>query len=265
MSDTPITKGLFDDSDWNEDIRAAKGFMNFRDGALWASMMFEYETRMHVIRNTGGSLDTLSSTIEAAVKKNPRIRLVIAGCFQELTGGVKALMGQIIEGRGQPPLGNSRPTRARLCYDRNIRTESSPFHFGIGDPFVGRDAGAGGLCPMLLTDDSVYPPSRQTFLTDPFFQGLDKESPGTGRTFIARNRRKALLLAIVQPHASRPGRILSSFMTKLREAGVDDAVSLDGSDSVFFFFNGVWAVGPPPTHKDVRNVTAIGFSYDPFT
>jgi hypothetical protein len=79
MSEVAIGKGLFTNADWLNDIRNAKGFVNFNDGPLWASMMFECETKMHLIRNKGGTSSTLTDTVEKAVKDNPRIRLVIAG------------------------------------------------------------------------------------------------------------------------------------------------------------------------------------------
>src|SRR5262249_15604389 len=146
-----IGKGNFreGDVDFTDQIRNANGFYNFHDGPLLACMMFEYETKMHVIRRIGGPL---SDTVEPAAKDNPRIQLVSPGCFQSYLdlseNGRVQLMGQIVEGPGQPVLGNPRPTRARLCYKQSLREESnSPFHFGIGNPSPAWDAGASGLCP----------------------------------------------------------------------------------------------------------------------
>jgi hypothetical protein len=219
---------------------------------------------MHVIRNTGGVGSALSDAIKQAVKTNPRIRLVITGCFQEFT----ELMGQICEGPGKPLVGSTRPGRAYVGYRQISRMNGSPFFFDIGNLETSYDAGASGLCPMMMmTDDSEYPTKKNAFETHEMFVAGEKAGNGSGRTILARQRGKwgeGLLLAIVQPH-HKPGNLnLSLLLEKVKRAGFDDAVAFDGSDSVFCYSNGYWAVGPPPPEKNYRNITAIGFSYDPF-
>src|SRR5262245_43268526 len=103
------------DVDWTNEIRNHTGFYNFTDGNLQACLMFEGETRMHIIRNMDPESE-LTDAINKAVKADPRIRRVIAGCFQDVTGGVNALMGQIVDGPGRPLLGERRPTRAYVGY-----------------------------------------------------------------------------------------------------------------------------------------------------
>jgi hypothetical protein len=100
----------------------------------------------------------------------------------------------------------------------------------------------------------------------PFFKSPDRYPSSTGRTLVARNASEGQLLVAVQPdrHFFSPGgnTSLKDLTKKPLGAGATDAVGLDGSASVFVFFAGGFLL-KPTADKDVRNLTACGFSYEP--
>jgi hypothetical protein len=151
---------------------------------------------------------------------------------------------------------------------RKSFTPPSPFFINQGDTAsgyetasLGIDSGFSGLIPMILGKAAVG-------RSNEVFKNAVPDL-AIGRTVIARHSQSGLLLIAVQPHHNRvaayfggSGYSLDALLDKLVAAGADDAVSSDGSDSVFVNYRKAW-VFRPSDRKDQINITAIGFSYDP--
>ena len=266
-----IGKGLFNRALWEPKIRAGKGFAHFTDGGLLCFMMLQQQTQLHVL---GFDLSKkLTAVIEEQTKPPSQVELVIPGMFQETGRSEGALMGHAYTGVGAGSLikGNkTRPDRGCLIYMASVRAMGGTgWGIGLGDTLDGTavsdtDAGFTGLIPII--DTPVGGPSK-TFESNEMFQSASPRSGGVGRTIVASGP-DGLLLAVVQPHGfwgrlGGGGFDLLQLNSKLVDAGADEAVGLDGSDSVFVYFRRSFMLELSSSAKNNRNITATGFSFIP--
>ena len=103
-----------------------------------------------------------------------------------------------------------------------------------------------------------------------FYQGQARTQKLTGQTFVAtspeltlRNSfgsitKARLVLIMVKPDDVAPGEKLDDIRDKIFDAGFEDAVFLDGSDSTFWSFNGKVRVKQGKTKNQVTSV-GLGF------
>jgi len=264
----PIAKGLFNRSTWESKILAGKGFAHFVDGDLLCFMMLPEKTRLHVVGLDLGRA-SLTEMVDDQTKPPSPIELVIAGMFQG-DRSESELLGHAYTGVGAKVRGTkTRDTRGSLVFMSSVRAlGASGWGLGLGDTAAAMtvsdiDAGFTGLIPMI---DTPLGGPVKTFEKDEMFQAASPNGRGVGRTIVAMCRDE-LLLAVVQPEgafgrAMGFGLTLPQLMNKLVDAGADEAVGLDGSDSVFVKFHGSYMLRPGG-RKNRRNITATGFSFIP--
>jgi hypothetical protein len=160
-------------------------------------------------------------------------------------------MGIIQDGTNR--FGETRPTRAFLTFTTTGGTgPASPkvYSLGIGDPPSGVNAGFGGLGAMILKRTKIPAGTAALAGADSFYNSQANTGLLTGQTFVALSPQLTLrvsfgsvssvrlVLVMVKPDNQPPGMGLNAIRDKIFDAGFEDAVFLDGSDSVFWNLNG---------------------------
>ncbi len=79
-----------------------------------------------------------------------------------------------------------------------------------------------------------------------------------GKTVVAHCKAQKKLLVLGQRDGASTGITLDNLRNKLAGVGVDDAVFLDGSDSVTFFAKGTLQISPG-TNKNRTIPAGLGF------
>lgn len=263
-----ITTGFFSATDWRRSIIAAEGFFDFTDGALQCVMLIDDFVSMRVIRRT--ALEFFATTVDNAVSADPLLKLVIngsygdnhsaTGAFARLLGSgplaadQQEIMGHVVQG-GVNVTGISRARRAFFAFDHTLRTQAPVCFFGSGDPPTSADAALGGLGPLLI--DGTTFDNR-----DLWYASLNAFAPQTGRMGIASSTASGLTLVFAQPQGTRPGITVDQLRDKLSAAAFDNAVLLDGSDSVMLTRDGVRRI-PQGSFKNRVTSVGLGFFYAP--
>lgn len=261
-----VGKGLFDRTVWETRVLAGGGIADFKDNELLCFMMLEKQTRLHAIGLDPSKTKLTAMVDDAVADPTKKIHLAVSGAFQLPGRSEGSLMGHVYQGvggrvRGAPASG----TRGFLVYNKAFAAFQAPIQFGQGDTAAGFssaslfDAGFTGLIPLVMGKSAVG-------AANDLFQSA---SPGSaiGRTVVAHHSQSGLLLVVVNKHPflgrfGGSGPNLFQLMGKLVDAGADDAVSSDGSDSVFVNFRKAF-VERPSDRKDGINITAMGFSFEP--
>jgi hypothetical protein len=147
-----------------------------------------------------------------------------------------------------------------------VQTPTEAYSFGRGNPPVGGSITAmGGLTPMIIgglkygTGNKYAPgvPAGAPAKGEPaaqykpyLIQRNDERYAGQAAKMAARGGKAAValcrsaktLLALVVPHNSKTGLSADSLRDKLAAVGVEDALMLDGSDSVMLMVNSAWQI-----------------------
>jgi hypothetical protein len=173
---------------------------------------------------------------------------------------------------------------AQIMLPAAKRGSAGPLSFvaGFGDPPTGPDlrAAVGGVGPLIIGglsygSGNIYkpgapgsPPSSgappaadMPFLTqrnNNTFSSAEGRSPATGKTILASSFATRKLIVIVQPDGAA-GMSYASIRDNLLKLWVDQAVFLDGSDSVFMYTGGRF-IAAPGTYKNDLDTVAIGFT-----
>jgi hypothetical protein len=275
MTDRAIDAGFWTAPDWNGDISAAAtpGFAFFTDGDMQYVVTRASRCEMDVIHRT--SKEFFSKTVEdicasavpsAAIDGSFGDGSMISKGFNWSSSGpldpdVLELMGDVVIDRVRIGLSNTRNTRAFLAYDVSSATVSRKYHFGMGDPPVDARAALGGLGPVII-GGRVFSANR----SDPNFHQWYMDQAvlpaASGKVLVAISPDERFLLLLVHPHATSSPLKLDAIRDKLVLAGTQNAVFLDGSDSVMLFVAGDWKVRQglaAGSYKD--RVTSIGLRF----
>ena len=154
---------------------------------------------------------------------------------------------------------------------------------GFGDPPVNPNtmAAVGGAGPMIIDglkygDQNVAdksaplplpltgepPAADKPFMrqrSNTTFTSAESRPAETGKTILGFCSKQGRIIVIVQPHGGSSGTSYASIRDRLAALGVDHSVFLDGSDSVFMWHDGKFAVSPA-RYKDNLNTVAVGFT-----
>jgi hypothetical protein len=267
MANFTITTGFLTSTDWRSLIIAAGGFFDFTDGALQCVMLIDDFLSMQVIRRT--ALEFFETTVDNAVKADPRLKLIIngsygdnqtrSGAFSRLFGSdpidanLQEVMGDVIRS-GSKVAGTPRSSRAFMAFDHTLRTQAPVCFFGIGNPPSTADAALGGLGQIVIG-------STKSDNADPWYAALNAFAPQTGRIGIASSVTTGLILVFAQPQGTKPGLTLDKLRDKLSDAGFEDAVLLDGSDSVMLTRDGTTLIRQGSFKNRVTSI-GLGFFYE---
>ncbi len=281
-----IKKGFFADHDWKGDLGNSP-ILEFVDGPLVYAVLTNSQ-HMRVISRAFRV--AFHKTIERNILVNGH-SLAISGCFADnhswsnrigigtdlLTSGTTEPHSQTYMGiaiGSQVPfgkIGESRPTRAFLRWSNMA---GSLLDIGIGDPSgpsslagIPFTEALGGLGGVILGGKKI--PSG-----DPAHVGVDTWyrtqansgkglaghclvgiSPVLSNLPLAFGDSKLVLVLVKQQGLAIS---LDTIRDKLFDAGFENAVFLDGSDSVFYNLNGNWRLTQGP-FKDL--VTSIGLQF----
>jgi len=151
------------------------------------------------------------------------------------------------------------------------------YQFGFGDPPLRASRAVGGLGPLII-DGLPYgvgnlckrpancpptgpvPAGMREFMTqrnNATYADQQARPAGTGKAIIATNKDIGRMLVGVQPHGGG-GTDFDSLKLWLLELGCDNAVFLDGSDSVMLHARGKFWV-QPAIRKDRSNTIGLAF------
>lgn len=163
-----------------------------------------------------------------------------------------------------------------------VQTPAEAYSFGRGNPPVGRNITAmGGLTAMIIgklkygtgnkyasgapagAPATGEPAARyKPYLiqrNDARYAAQAAKMGATGgKAAVALCRSTKTLLALVVPHNSRTGLSADSLRDKLADVGVEDALMLDGSDSVMLMVNSMWRVRQDE-NKDEGTTVGLAF------
>ena len=211
------------------------GTVNGRDGAFGFVVLDANKFDMTVLEchETG-----LSDSVKAMPRKPDAI---MNGQFLSGAVGIDT-EGQVIR-EGALINADSKKERYYVAQTWGAR-DVSGFHVGAGDPSSvepNARAAFGGLGPMLLGGAPV------ATLT-PWAQSLYDFGAGTGRGALCFDRKRGLILLVVQNDRhwfnTSNAMTMSVLRDRLKSMGIADAVFNDGSDSESLFAGGAWVVKP---------------------
>lgn len=160
-----------------------------------------------------------------------------------------------------------------------VPTPENAYSFGVGDPPTDADVALGGLGPLIIGglkygNGNLYkagvpagaPASGEPaakykpYLTqrnDLRYIGQAAQGPrGKGGVALCRKERKMLIFVI--PIDAPTGLSHDALRDKLAAVGIDDALFVDGSDSVMLMINNTWRVRQGD-NKDELTTLALGF------
>ncbi len=229
--------------------------------------------------------ELFSATINSYAKK---FRVIINGQFYGVSksGILDALIGNdpvdpkhtTPEGRviNNGKLIGGRDTPLMFHIENNWKG-SPAYKFGFGAAPLKSNSAVGGCGPVIINNlpyGEVNKYSKKVagkiqgepsaknkpFLTqrsNSTFSAYLKRPPYTGKTLIAHSSLRNTLLTLVLPHGAT-GITLPAVRDKLKNAGFNNAVFLDGSDSSLLVVNGNYIASPGPD-KNETNVVGIGF------
>jgi hypothetical protein len=275
VADRTIDAGFWSTPDWNADISnaAVPGFAFFTDGDLQYAVTRANRCEMDVIHRT--AKEFFSKTVEdncaasfpsAAVNGSFGDAGRITKTFQWLASDpldpdVLEVMGDVVIGAVRLPVSNSRRNRAFLAYDVSSAPVSRTYQFGIGDPPADARAALGGLGPVIIAG-KAFSANRKDANFHQWYTDQAILPAVSGKVLVAISPNEQFLLLLVQPHATSAPLKLDVIRDKLVLAGTQNAVFLDGSDSVMLFIAGSWKVrqgGKAGSYKD--RVTSIGLRF----
>jgi hypothetical protein len=193
----------------------------------------------------------LTDTVEKMPRKPDA---VMNGQFIASPIGI-ATEGEVIR-EGRRINADSRPTREYIAQAWGATTVAG-YQVGRGNPQTAARqprAAFGGLGPVLRGGVPVSPLGS-------WAQSVYDRDVGVGRGIIGIDRDRGLVLLVVQEHSSfmpTNSMRMPDLRRRIQAMGVDDAVFVDGSNSVSLFAGGGWAVTPALV-KDEAMDFAVGF------
>jgi hypothetical protein len=274
-------------------VASQGGVAYFRDGDLHYAAL-DATSRMRVILRDTEELfeDTIRKEqaafgFKAAINGN-NYDLSYVGKMDALAGHdpVPAQettpKGLVVSG-GMIVAGNPEPQRffiANAFQPPNMNMSVELYKFGFGDPPAGLETSVGGLGPLIINKlkygtrnlyaAGVSPgapvigqpgPEFLPFLTQrssAHYKDLARFGPNKGKAIIAHATGRKLLL-IVQPDSPPKGGItLDALRDKLVGVSVENAIFLDGSDSVMLMVNRDIIIAQGE-NKDETNRVGLGF------
>jgi hypothetical protein len=275
MADRTVDANFWTAPDWNTDISNAvvPGFAFFTDGDMQYAVTRANRCQMDVIHRT--AKEFFSKTAEdscAAVFPSAAINgsfgdaSAIAKGFQwassdSLDPDILDVMGDVVIGRAKSPISNSRSKRAFLAYDVASAPVSGKYQFGVGDPPADARAALGGLGPVIIAGQA-FSANKTDANFHPWYFDQATLAAVSGKVLVAISPDEQFLLLLAHPHASSSPLKLDAVRDKLVQAGTQNAVFLDGSDSVMLFVAGDWKIrqgGKAGSYKD--RVTSIGLRF----
>ncbi len=261
----------------------------YKDGDLYY-VVFDDSTQMDIVRRTKPELFTI--TVMAA---SSRYALIVNGNQYDVTASswTYRMGSDPIDPANCPPIGqvieSSRVTAGRSTPDLFYVAQGPgpvfPYSFGSGDPSGASPLTAlGGLGPVIIRglkygNGNLYKPGTTGGPTtgDPgpalassliqrnnnTYISLATRGATCGKAVIAHSTAQKKLLVLCLPDKATSGITtgitLDDLRDKLFDVGVEDAVFLDGSDSVTGFGSGLFFARPGP-NKDRTIPVGLGFS-----
>jgi hypothetical protein len=226
----------------------AGGIVAGRDGDFHFAVLDARRHDMTVIEcHAWGLTDT--------VEKMPRKPAAIINAqFIGSPLGISA-EGEVIR-EGRRIHRDSKPTREYIAQAWGA-TSAAGFEVRQGNPSTTATdprAAFGGLGPVLRGGAPVSP-------LNAFAKSIYDREAGIGRGVIGVDRDRDLILLVVQEHSSlfpTNAMTMPVLRDRLRTMGIDDAVFVDGSDSVALFAGSGWSLTPAVV-KDESMDFAVGF------
>ncbi|MFC1750981.1 phosphodiester glycosidase family protein [Pseudomonadota bacterium] len=231
--------------------------------------------------------ELFSSTMNRHSKK---YRVIINGQFYGLSnmGKADALMGddpvdpshttpeglvindsKVVGGRAAP----------KMFYVANHWTSSPTYTFNSGSAPKSASSAIGGCGPVIINgmpygETNKFakgivgkqrgepiaknkPHLKQR--SNSTFSSFLTRPPYTGKTLIAHNAARSKLFALVLPHGAS-GISLVGVRNKLKKAGFENAIFLDGSDSSLLMVDEAF-IAKAGSNKDETNTVGIGFDF----
>jgi hypothetical protein len=161
-----------------------------------------------------------------------------------------------------------------------VPTPEQAYSFGKGDPPNDADVALGGLGPLIIGglkygNGNLYkagvpagapasgepaPPYKPYLTQRNDLRYVGQASSGmVGKGGMALCRKARKLLVFVVPITASTGLSHDAVRNKLASVGVDDALFVDGSDSVMLMVNNTWHARQGE-NKDELTTLALGFS-----
>lgn len=211
-------------------------------------VMRQGDTKMSFISVGKGTKVKEAASNFANAKSSTRI--VISGMFQDAGGLSNDLMGDVVVNHQKISTYSPTPYRAYVSFDAS-HLQQGVYSMGLGFPPNDADTAFSGVCPLILG-------GKKFDTTNGFYKGLNQKPFGTGKAIIALCAKSYIVYVAVQPDGSSNGMTVDATRDYLAAAGFDDAVLLDGSDSVMLYRNRNFLVSPG-SMKNRINKSAIAF------
>lgn len=278
---TAVPKGLSLKAEGFWEKAAAPGL--YRDGSIYFIVISDDSEMSPVIRTEKElftqTISSASSDFEVLMNGN-MYGVSSSGKWSALTGTNTPIEaskttpeGQVIK-NNQLEVGTSEPLMFYLA-------KKKEYSFGFGNPPSDSNSAMGGLGPIIIDglrygDGNQYShdaPEGAPATGDPgdkyrkyliqrnnsTYTSFSKLSARTGKAVIAHSRKEGKIMILMQPDGVSVGTSFNQIRDQLFDLGINDAVFLDGSDSVTLNVKGNMLISPGE-NKNQLTTTGIGFS-----
>lgn len=192
---------------------------------------------MDVIHKSGAK-QTFRDAVEGYDRSHVGRKLIINGSFGNnpfITTDpwyAQEVMGDVIEHKVRTVMYTPTPDRAFLSF-QDSTTVLDVFSVDLGAPPMTADAAISGLCPLIIK-------GKKFDNTNSFYNTLLKRSPSTGKVVFGQTSDRLQYVG-VQPDGV--GKLtVDDVRDRMSDAGLVDAILLDGSDSAMLYLDGTWRV-----------------------
>jgi hypothetical protein len=265
------------------------------DGAL-SYVVLDHSTKMRIIRRkTKATMTSVVSAAAPGMKVVVNGNMFSAGGGARIWARLNSAddakdttpLGRLVD-KGAYVGGSSSPmmfyfAQITVPFGRGGASGPLSFRAGAGDPPSAPDvqAAVGGVGPLIISglsfgSSNVFAPGAPVtpptigqppqadvpFLrqrSNATFDAIERRPKYTGKAILASCWAQRKLIVMVQPHGAAAGVSYTDIRDSLTKLRVDQAVFLDGSDSVFLWAGGQFAA-TPATYKDDLDTVAIGFT-----
>jgi hypothetical protein len=259
MADSLTIQNGWITSKLDSQLLTNNGFYYFEDGPLKCVLMNGLNVSAKVVNRT--SKEFFHETVEHS---DPRLSLILNANYgdngylhsSKVQDPKQDIEGQVIENGVcvADTIGNREPEKACFSFNPKSTDAFRRLFFDKSDPPSDNVAGFGGLVPLIVKgkpfDDS-----------NKWFKNFARATQSDGRLALARSSDSKYLLALLQPHGTKPGMYVYQIRDKLLDGGMRDAVLLDGSTSVMMYLNRSWVVRQQG-YKDAVTRVGVGFYYE---
>lgn len=275
-----------------DEIKAGGGIAHLNDGDLQYVAM-TIRARMAVIRRTKEEL--FSKTLDDAVADN-KYRVAVNGSLYDVTssGVTDALFGHDpVEASETTPVGHVYINGMKVDGRDSIAfyiafepTKPIADSYTFGGPKTQTPscvAGLGGMNPLIINGlpygtknryssgvpagapNAGEPPAKyKPFLIQRSNNGYVQaaaKGDRTGKIAISISSSEKRILILTQPDGAPTGISVDSLRDKLVAVGVNNAIMLDGSDSVILNIGGTWHITQGENKEETCTI-GLGFKYD---